>query len=113
MVVNKTHTQAVADYLRYIPRNLRYYRQKRGITQVKLSKQCGISPATLYRAESEGTLFVGRTDVLIKIAVALNIQPSLLFKEREEMPVLRGWAAQKALGAANRTLTEAIGQHVP
>lgn len=106
MAINNRCPPEIANDIRCIARNVRYYRQRRGMTQVELAARCGMTPATVGRVESELPLFLVRSDILLRLAMGLSIVPARLFEEREAPPNLRG-------RAASTYLSEGRADHVP
>ena len=62
-------------YARFIAAELLAARRERGLTQADVARLAGVRPATVCRAESEPHRMV--TDVLMKVAAALNLTLTL------------------------------------
>lgn len=65
---------------------LEYWRRRRVMNIRQLSEKAKVSSATIVRVENDST-YIPRSDVIRKLATALDVQPEdLLVDESEEKP---------------------------
>ena len=60
-------------------KNLKFFREKAGLTQVELAEELGISPRYVQQLEGKNVPNV-RLNTVEQISKALNIKPDQLFK---------------------------------
>jgi len=78
----------LSEFLRSIAANVRQARRRRGLTQEALAERAGQDLSYLQRVERGTTNLSAR--VLLALAMALDVPPSLLVRKARLAPVKRG-----------------------
>jgi len=85
----------LATFLRSIAANVRRVRERRGLTQEALAERAGQDLSYLQRVERGATNLSMR--VLLALAMALDVPPSLLLRKARLPPAKRGRPPKKKI----------------
>lgn len=77
-------SDGLVKYVKMIGRNVKYYREKRKLTQASLAMQVNTSSSYISHIEAESIDSVPSLYILLQICVKLEIEPYQLFIEHEK-----------------------------